>query len=93
VAEGFWVKFIQHKGIWRSGNIPPLILNFGTRSRWVVNFTPWWHYLLEKMSPEPKQEEAGWPHRWCGHFGKEKYLIHAWNHKIFSHAEPVPYSL
>jgi len=46
----------------------------------------------ENVPLEPMQEEAGWPHSWCGHFGKEKYLIHAWNSKMFPHAEPVAYS-
>jgi len=28
------------KTYWRSGGIVPHILNFGTRCRWVVGFTP-----------------------------------------------------
>jgi hypothetical protein len=33
-------KAPHHEGVWENGVIPPCILNFCTRWRWVVSFTP-----------------------------------------------------
>ena len=39
--ESWSFPFACHHDVWGKGGIPPLILNVGTRCRWVGNFTPW----------------------------------------------------
>jgi hypothetical protein len=47
------------KTYWGSGGIAPRILDFGTRWRWVVSFTPLPLYPQGKP-PVPTGQEAGW---------------------------------
>ena len=50
----------RHEGIWEGGNRSraQLILNFGTRLRWVLSFTPPRLYFRGKKSSEPTEKEA-----------------------------------
>ena len=45
-----------HKG---NGGITPLILNLGTRCRWIANF-PIWPFYTQDIPPVPTAQGAGW---------------------------------
>jgi len=47
-----------------------LILNFGTRERWVVSHMPWLVYP-QGILPVPVEEESG-PQNWSGCFGEDQ---------------------
>jgi hypothetical protein len=46
---------------WGSGGIAPHILDLGTRSRWVVSFTPWLFYPQRKSPWYPSYSRLGGP--------------------------------
>jgi hypothetical protein len=60
-----------------SRDIAPLILNLGTRWRWVVNITLW------QLCPPPPRKEPqyplnrmlGGPKSWCGYSGKREKCL------------------
>jgi len=47
-----------HEDVWGSASIPPPILNFGSRWRWVVSFTP------RKLYPEKRAPITHWTGGW-----------------------------
>jgi hypothetical protein len=53
-----------------NGSMAPLILDLGSRRRWVVNFTP------QEMNPQcTMNRKLGWIHSQSGHFAEEKNLL------------------
>jgi hypothetical protein len=60
------------KAYWGSGGIGALILDLGTRSRWVVIFTPRPLYRQEKSPMYPLDRRLGGPQRRSGRGGEEK---------------------
>jgi len=64
-----------HKG---SRCIAPLILNLGTRCRWLVNVTPQSLYR-RKEHWYPLNRRLGGPQSWSVHIGEKKYLLPLWD--------------
>jgi hypothetical protein len=46
---------------------PPVILNVGTRQKWVISFTSWRLYSWEKRPPYPLGRRLGGPQSRSGH--------------------------
>jgi hypothetical protein len=60
------------KAYWGSGGIAPLILDLGTRWRWVVSFTTWPLYPQGKSPWYPLDRRLGGPRNRSGRGGKAK---------------------
>jgi hypothetical protein len=54
--------------------IAPVIVNLGSRGRWVVNFTPWLSQP-RKEARYPFTRMRGGLQSWSGHSGEEKNLL------------------
>jgi hypothetical protein len=62
----------RHEGVFRSGVIAPLILDLGSRWRWVVSFTTWPLYPQGKRPWYPLDRRLGGPQSRSGRSGEEK---------------------
>ena len=62
------------KAYGESRSITPLILDFGTRRRWLVNLMPQPHYLW-KEPQYPLNSKLGGPQNWSGSFGEETHIL------------------
>jgi hypothetical protein len=87
----FWIYFIStnmpwtcfpvkgetswHEDTWESGDIDPLILNLGTRYRWVVSFIPRPLYLKGNFPSYPVFRRLGRSQSRSGNFGEEDKLL------------------
>jgi hypothetical protein len=60
------------KAYWGSGGTDPLILDLGTRWRWMVSFTPRPLYLQRKSPWYPLERRLGGPQSRSGRGGEEK---------------------
>jgi hypothetical protein len=63
---------LLHGGLLGNGGITPLILDLGTRWRWVVSFTPCLLYPQGKSPWYPLGRRLGGPQSRSGHGGEEK---------------------
>jgi hypothetical protein len=63
---------LYHEEEWGSGGIAPRILNFCTRWRWVVSFTPWSLFLPGKSPRYPVDRMLVAPQIRSGRGGEEK---------------------
>jgi hypothetical protein len=64
------------KAAWGSGGIAPLILDLGTRWRWVVSFTPRLLYPQGKIPSYPLDRKLGGPQSRAGSGGEKKNSQH-----------------
>jgi hypothetical protein len=62
----------HHKDALGSGGIAPLILNLGTRWRWVISFTSRLLYLHTKSPRYPLLKRLRGPHSWSVSGSEEK---------------------
>lgn len=85
-------KLFVHAGHEGGGCLVPLILNFGTRRKCVVNFVPQPLYLRDKNIRHPVIIRLGESQSYSGRFGEQKDLnpfgnIHKNAHDINFHYE------
>jgi hypothetical protein len=68
----FLTEHHAFKVYWGGGSTAPLILDLGTRWRWVVSFTPLPRYPQRKSPWYTLDRGLGGPQRHSGHGGEEK---------------------
>jgi hypothetical protein len=66
--------YTHHEGIWGNGCIDPHFLDLGSSWRWVVSFTPWPLYPVERSPSILLYMRLGGLQNWCGQCGEEKIL-------------------
>jgi len=65
------IKAPHHEDVWGNGRIPPRLLDFGTRWRWVVSLTLRSFYPLRKIPRYQLNRTMRGPKDRCAHAAKE----------------------